>query len=124
MASVSNQIMMNQLTLNAQLLQSTNETSSKMREVASEAKTMNYAAKGDAKYDEAIDTNSDGIISYDEYMQYCKENAVAPNSDSGKTIVAKDSDCDGIKTVHIGKAFEMYSRAGVTMPEAKVSSEA
>lgn len=123
MTSVSNQIMMNQLELNSQLLQSTSALSSKLHEVSTQAKTMSYAKEGDSKYDETMDSDSDGIISYDEYMEYCKENAVSVNNDSGKTIIEKDSDANGIKTIHVGKAFEMYSKASTTMPEAKIFSE-
>ena len=34
-----------------------------------------YAKKGDAKYDEAMDANSDDKITYKEYVEYCRENA-------------------------------------------------
>jgi len=34
-----------------------------------------YATRGDGKYDEVMDTNSDDKVTYKEYMEYCKEHS-------------------------------------------------
>ena len=33
-----------------------------------------YAKEGDSKYDEAMDENADGVITYEEYLAYVQEN--------------------------------------------------
>lgn len=34
-----------------------------------------YSKKGDDNYDESMDSNDDGLVTYNEYMDYCKNNA-------------------------------------------------
>lgn len=51
-------------------------------------------------------------FSYDEYMQYCEENAVSQyNSNPSFTFVATTQNTDGqnVRPIHIGRAFASYS---------------
>ena len=43
-----------------------------------------YAKKGEDKYNEAIDSNKDGIITYIEYVSYCTENSENHSKTSSK----------------------------------------
>lgn len=109
-----NEIMMNQLSLNAQLLQQTTDSGNRIAETVKQQPTdtqPHYAVKGDENYDEAMDIDGDGTITYDEYMEYCKKNAVSTNTEA-KTIVQRDSDT--VRTLNVGKAFETYARADFT----------
>lgn len=49
-------------------------------------------------------------FSYDEYIEYCKQHAVMPNSESGKTIVEKSPYSETIRPIHVGQALENYSK--------------
>ena len=55
-----------------------------------------FAKKGEENYDEAMDYNHDGVVTYDEYMRYCSENAVSQYSSSPSMIfVSKVQDGAG-----------------------------
>ena len=74
-----------------------------------------FAKKGEDNYNEAMDFNGDGVVTYDEYMKYCEDNAVSEyNSSPSFTFVAiaQNSDGQNIRPVHIGKALEFYSHFG------------
>ena len=74
-----------------------------------------FATKGEDNYNEAMDYNGDGIVTYDEYMKYCEENAVSQyNSNPSYTFVSivQNADTQNVRPVHIGKAFEFYSHFG------------
>jgi len=43
-----------------------------------------YAKKGDREYNEAMDTNKDGTVTYAEYVSYCTEQAGNENKNSSK----------------------------------------
>lgn len=129
MSSVSSQIQENAMQLNYMLLQGAMETSAKIKEVQPETEEMVYAKEGDKNFDEAMDTNGDGTITYDEYMKYCEENAVAQYSESPtKTVVAKSENSEtgvlSIRPINIGKALSAYTTSEIHMPEAKIKSEA
>lgn len=129
MSSVSSQIQENAIQLNYMLLQGTMETSAKIKETQSEAQEMVYAKDGDGNYDEAMDEDGDGTITYDEYMKYCEENAVAQYSENpGKTVVEKNENeetgTQSIRPINIGKALNAYSTSEIHMPEAKIKDEA
>ena len=55
-----------------------------------------FAIRGEENYDEAMDYNHDGVVTYDEYMRYCSENAVSQYSSSPSMIfVSKVQDGAG-----------------------------
>lgn len=41
-----------------------------------------YARKGDDNYNEAMDKNTNGVVTYQEYMEYCNEKAKNSNKNS------------------------------------------
>ena len=74
-----------------------------------------FAKKGEDNYNEAMDFNGDGVVTYDEYMRYCEENAVSQyNSNPSLTYVStmQNSDGQSVRPIHIGKALETYSHFG------------
>ena len=89
MPSVSSQIQDNAMQLNYMLIQGTMETSAKIKEAQPESQEMVYAKEGDKNYDEAMDENGDGTITYDEYMKYCEANAVAQYSEIREKLLLK-----------------------------------
>ena len=68
-----------------------------------------YAKRGDAKYEEVMDTNNDDKVSYKEYIEYCKEHAARQNK-KNKTTVNKSNE-DEFKTINAGKAINSYIRS-------------
>lgn len=127
MSQVSNQINSAMLELNSRLLMDALDTSAKIREIQPQTTEQVYAKEGDSKYSEEMDIDSDGTITYDEYMKYCEENAVSQYSENpGNTIVEKVEDKDthiqSIRPINIGKALNTYFHNEVTMPEAKIES--
>ena len=71
-----------------------------------------FTKKGQDNYNEAMDYNGDGVVTYDEYIQYCEENAVSQyNSSPSLTFVSTTQASDGqsVRPVHIGKVLESYS---------------
>ena len=74
-----------------------------------------FATKGEDNYNEAMDFNGDGVVTYDEYMRYCEENAVSQySSNPSYTFVStvQNSDGQSVRPVHIGRALENYSHFG------------
>lgn len=118
------EVMMN-LSLNSQLLQQALDTGSRISGTAVKPQggQPNYAVKGDDAYIEAMDIDGDGTITYDEYMEYCKKNAVSHNNESGKTLVQRDADT--VRPLHVGRAFESYARAEASgLPQSMIFNEA
>ena len=73
-----------------------------------------FAKEGEDNYNKAMDFNGDGIVTYDEYMRYCEENAVSQySSNPSMTFVSVAQNTDGqVRPVHIGRALENYSYFG------------
>ena len=66
----------NQLRLNN--LQSSNSNKISIEEILNPNEHEEiYAIKGEDNYNAAMDFNGDGVVTYDEFMRYCVENAVA-----------------------------------------------
>ena len=76
-----------------------------------------YAKRGDAKYDEVMDTNNDDKVSYKEYIEYCKEHA-KPQEEKANTKVEKTEDGE-FKTTSLGKAINSYSKNESEIQEFK-----
>ena len=51
-----------------------------------------YSQKGDYKYEEKMDVNSDNKVTYQEYMQYCKDHAKIQESKSNIQTYSKEID--------------------------------
>ena len=54
---------------------------------------------------------SEPKLAYDEYLEYCKQNAVMPNIDNGKTLIEKNPYTETIRPIHVGQAINAYSKA-------------
>ena len=86
-----------------------------------------FAKQGEDNYNEAMDFNGDGVVTYDEYMRYCEENAVSQyGSNPSYTFVstAKNADDQSIRPVHIGRAIESYSLFGEEKLKPYIEAEA
>ena len=115
MTTSINQLRMNMLdmqTLNS--VKTNRSTVDKLIEEQEKEENV-FTKKGQDNYNEAMDYNGDGVVTYDEYMQYCEENAVSQyNSNPSFTFVSitQSSEGQNIRPVHIGKALETYSFFG------------
>ena len=126
MTTSINQLRMNMLDM--QTLQATKNNKvtpeSLIQEQEQEEKV--FAKKGQDNYNEAMDFNGDGVVTYDEYMQYCEANAVSQyNSNPSLTFVsiAQNTDGQSIRPVHIGRALDTYSHFGEEVLNPYVETE-
>lgn len=79
-----------------------------------------YAKRGDSKYDEAMDTNQDGKVSYKEYLEYCQANS-KPQEQKFNTKINKSED-GKFTTKSIGKAINAYASQESEQAEGMVFS--
>lgn len=63
-------------------------------------------------------------FNYDEYIEFCKQHAVLPNPDNGKTIIEKSLYTETIRPIHVGEAMETYSQAEHKTVESLFEAEA
>ena len=115
MTSSINQLRMNMLDMQAFQTSKTNRPTVENLIETQEKEEKVFASKGEDNYNEAMDFNGDGVVTYDEYMRYCEENAVAEyNSNPSYTFVSAVQNTDGqsIRPVHIGRALDTYSHFG------------
>ena len=115
MTSSINQLRINMLDMQALNSVKTNRPTVDKIIEEQEKEEKVFAKKGQDNYNEAMDYNGDGVVTYDEYMQYCEENAVSQyNSNPSLTFVsvAQSPAGQNIRPVHIGKALETYSHFG------------
>ena len=112
MTTSINQLRMNMLDM--QSLQAVKSNKPTIDKIIEEEEKV-FAKKGEDNYNEAMDFNGDGVVTYDEYMRYCEENAVSQyNSNPSLTYVStmQNSDGQSVRPIHIGKALETYSHFG------------
>ena len=76
-----------------------------------------YATRGDSKYDEVMDTNSDDKITYEEYINYCKEHA-KPEEKKADTKIEQTED-GTFKTSSVSKALKAYAASEAAPAEGK-----
>ena len=112
MTTSINQLRMNMLDMQA--FQSAKTNRPTVENIFEEKEEKVFATKGEDNYNEAMDFNGDGIVTYDEYMKYCEENAVSEYKSSPSVkFVSIAQNTDGqIRPVHIGRALETYSHFG------------
>ena len=115
MTSSINQLRMNML--DAQLFQTSKAnklTAENILEEQDKKEEKIFAKKGEDNYNKAMDFNGDGIVTYDEYMKYCEENAVSQySSNPSMKFVSVAQNLDGqVRPIHIGKALESYTHFG------------
>ena len=115
MTSSINQLRMNMLDMQTFQTTKTNRPTIDNLIQAKEEEEKIFATKGEDNYNEAMDFNGDGIVTYDEYMKYCEANAVSEcKANPSYTFVSTVQNTDGqsIRPVHIGRALENYSHFG------------
>lgn len=141
--SIAQQLTMNALAMNSQVMQGAFgviSNISNMQKASSSNGLANltvtnslgklaYAVEGDSKYNEEIDSNEDGIITFNEYVKYVTE------SMSSKTNIPKtsttytfgeDSQTGLLKfsVSNIGKVMSAYLNNSVQLPIGFVEKEA
>ena len=114
MTSSINQLRMNMLDMQAFQTAKANRPTVDNLIQAEEKEEKVFATKGEDNYNEAMDFNGDGIVTYDEYMQYCEENAVSEyKANPSMTFVSVAQNSAGqVRPVHIGRVLENYSYFG------------
>ena len=116
MTNSINQLRMNMLDMQMFQANKTNKvTAENLIKETEQKEEKIYAQKGEDNYNEVMDFNGDGVVTYDEYMKYCEENAVSQcNSNPSVTYVStvQNSDGQSVRPIHIGKALESYSHFG------------
>lgn len=98
------------------------ESSEQIRQIKPEGEAI-YAKEGDDKYSEEIDANSDGKITYDEYMKYCEEQEKAQDTQQPEKAELS-TDEEKIVVKNEGKAINQYAKTETEKPESKVEKEA
>lgn len=88
-----------------------------------------YARKGDTNYEEVIDGNDDGTITYAEYMEYCRkqsensaEQVFPPKAEAIKTENPETKE-EQIVVKDYAKAFKSYANSE-SKAESKIEDEA
>lgn len=88
-----------------------------------------YAREGDTNYEEVIDGNDDGTITYAEYMEYCRkqsensaEQAFSPKAEAVKTENPETKE-EQIVVKDYAKAFKSYTNSE-SKAESKIENEA
>ena len=113
MTSSINQLRMNMLDMQA--YPNTKTSRIIVDNILEEEQEKVFAKKGQDNYNEAMDFNGDGVVTYDEYMRYCEENAVSQcDSNPSYTFVsvAENNAGEIIRPIHIGRALDSYSHFG------------
>ena len=124
MTTSINQLRMNMLDMQSLQISKTNRPT--IENILEDKEEKVFAQKGEDNYNEAMDFNGDGIVTYDEYMRYCEENAVSQyNSNPSYTFVSTVQNLDGqtIRPVHIGRALETYSHFGEEILKPYIETE-
>ena len=124
MTSSINQLRMNMLDMQAFQTQKANRPT--VENIIEEEQEKVFAKKGEDNYNEAMDFNGDGVVTYDEYMKYCEDNAVSQyNSNPSYTFVSTAQNTDGqsVRPVHIGRALDTYSHFGEEVLKPYVETE-
>ena len=125
MTSSINQLRMNMLDM--QIFQTTKSNRPTVENIIEEEQEKVFAKKGQDNYNEVMDFDGDGVVTYDEYMRYCEDNAVSQyNSNPSYTYVAtvQNSEGQGVRPVHIGRAIGAYSLFGEEQLKPYVETEA
>ena len=126
--SPSEQAQMLQNRLDLQLHKDRARVSAEIKEIKSEGDAI-YAKEGEDNYEEEIDANKDGKITYDEYMRYCEENEKAkekqqPQEAVSEKTVDEESGKEQFVVKNDGKAINTYIKNENDKEQTKVEKEA
>ena len=141
--SIAQQLMMNNLSMTSQVMQGAFDAVSNISNmqksdsgngianltVTNSLGKLAYAVEGDSKYNEKIDSNADGIITFNEYVKYVTENMsskVNVLKTSTTYTFGEDSQTGLLKfsVSNIGKVMSAYLNNSVQLPIGFVESEA
>ena len=139
--SISDQIKLSTLDLNSQLLQGTFSAISKVSgqkttqtNSLTSALTSNnfsvYAVEGDSKYKEEIDSDDDGIITFNEYVKYVSEQSFNDKTNNALKNLARytktedsETGTEKVTIQNLGKAIRSYLNSSITLPQGKINAE-
>ena len=85
------------------------QTNELLNKINSKNDNKSYAVRGDDKYNEAMDSNNDGKVTYKEYIDYCLEHV--KNSEQKSNTRAERTENGEFKATSYGKAVNAYARA-------------
>lgn len=141
---ITQQLMMNSLSMNSQIMQGAFGAISSISNMQNGANKTNnivnftitksigqlaYAVEGDSKYDEEIDSNKDGIITYNEYVRSITDKISSkyniPKSDS--TFSFEEDAKTGLlkfSVNSVGKMLTAYLNNSIQLPIGIIEKEA
>ena len=144
--SFAQQLMMSNWEMNSQIMQGAFGAISNIGNSQNKSTTNNisnftvtnslgklaYAVEGDSKYDKAIDSNEDGIITYNEYVKYITESRLSKYNltDSSNNSVtynlSEDSQTGLLKfsVTNMKKVMTSYLNNHVQLPTNYIEEEA
>lgn len=99
-----------------------NITGDLLEKINSKNNEKTYAVRGDEKYDEAMDSNSDDKVTYKEYIDYCVEHIKTKEQKSDTKV--KQSENGEFRTTSYGKALNAYARTESQSVESMFEYEA
>jgi len=129
--TVADQIRMNGLDLNSMLMQNMFSASSSIGTAQKTVSTnaLAYAVKGDSKYDEEMDTDSNGTVTFNEYVKYVSSQNLSkyklPESSTViKNLFDTESGATKAQILNYGKALSTYLLNSTILPQSLISKDA
>ena len=141
MSDLTNQLSMNMMQVNSQILGGLTPLTIKKTDTNSskgiqpiDIKTNNkqvYASKGEYKYDAEMDTDSNGVVTYNEYVKYISEQSFGNNTNMKSlynlTKFQKTTDSESglqlLTVYNYGKALRTYINSSAKLPNSMISAE-
>lgn len=96
------------------------EVSTKIREIKPKTEKV-YAEEGDKQYDEEMDSDGDGKVTYEEYMSYCDEQAKSEQKETSNAKMEREDDEVVIKNP--AKAVSAYVKTEEGEKESKIETK-
>ena len=129
--SAYDQIMMNNLDLKSTLMQNMFGTSSSLAALQKSVNSKNnmpYAIEGDKKYNAEMDTDSDGVVTYNEYVKYISNQNLSKyniptNSTTFKSIFDSETGTNKTQILNLAKALSSYISNYTVLPQGIISKE-
>ena len=110
MTSSINQLRMNMLDMQA--YPNTQTSRIIVDNILEEEQEKVFSQTSNNNFNKTLVFNNNEVVTYDEYIRYCEENAVSQyNSNPSYTFISSTQGIEGqnIRPVHIGKALDAYS---------------
>lgn len=135
--SLQNQIRLSNLELSSQLMQGTFSTISKINGAGNPLAAIStnknsgklvYAAEGDSKYKEELDSNNDGVITYNEYIKHVTDSLSSKNNiPKLSTYFKNEEDSEtGLRkftVTNLSKVLTSYLNANYRLPIGFIEEE-